>query len=116
MEVTELFLVLRALWFRIQHQILVLRNVDVANNLGEELQYLQIQMLGVLQARLQELTTKIEKLANASLLRRCVDPDAAVATEIFKWIWSLPSQQKSHIRDIHERLVERVDQRSRDLV
>jgi hypothetical protein len=72
MKVTELFLVLRALWFRIQRQILVLRNVEVANNLGEELQYLQMQMLGVLQSRLQELTTKVDKLANASLLRRCV--------------------------------------------
>ena len=74
---TELFLVLRALWLRIQSQILVLRNVEVANNLGEELQYLQMQTLGVLQSRLQELTTKIDKLANASLLRRCVDPESA---------------------------------------
>jgi hypothetical protein len=71
-EVTELFPVLRALWFRIQRQILVLRNVDVANSLGEELQYLQIQMLGVLQLRLQDLTTKIDKLSNASLIRRFV--------------------------------------------
>jgi hypothetical protein len=85
MEVTELFLVLRALWFRIQRQILVLRNVEVANNLGEELQYLQMQMLGILQSRLQELTSKIDKLASASLLRRCVDPEsaAAVATETY---------------------------------
>jgi hypothetical protein len=72
MEVTELFLVLRALWFRIQRQILVLRNVEVANNLGEELQYLHMQMLEVLQSRLRELTSKIDKLANASLLRRYV--------------------------------------------
>jgi hypothetical protein len=72
MEVTELFLILRALWYRIQRQILVLRNIEVANNLGEELQYFQMQMLGVLQSRLQDLTTKIDKLANASLLRRCV--------------------------------------------
>jgi hypothetical protein len=71
-EVAELFLVLRALWFRIQRQILVLRNVEVSNCLGEELQYLQMQMLGVLQSKLQELTTKIDKLANAPLFRRCV--------------------------------------------
>ena len=92
MEVTELCLVLRALWSRIQRQILVLRNIEIANNLGEELQYLQWQMLGVLQSRLQELTTKIDKLANASVLRRCVDParisrgnchgDAQVETEL----------------------------------
>jgi hypothetical protein len=87
MEVTELFLVLRGLWFRIQRQILVLRNVEVANSLGEELQYLQMQMLGVLQSKLHELTTKIDKLANASLLRRCVDPESTevVATEMPKW-------------------------------
>jgi len=74
MEVTELSLAIRALWFRIQRQILVLSNVEIANNLGVELQYLQWQMLGVLQSRLQELTTKIDKLANASVFRRCVDP------------------------------------------
>jgi hypothetical protein len=74
MEVTEVSLAIRALWFRIQRQILVLSNVEVANNLGVELQYLQWQMLGVLQSRLQELTAKIDKLANASVLRRCVDP------------------------------------------
>ena len=78
MEVTELFLVLRSLWVRIERQILVLRNVEVANNLGEELQYLQMQTLGVLQSRLQELTTKIDKLANASLLRRCVVPESTI--------------------------------------
>ena len=119
MEVTELFLVLRSLWVRIERQILVLRNVEVANSLGEELQFLQMQILGVLQSRLQELTTKIDKLANASLLRRCVDPESAaggchgdldVETKL------IPSQQKGHVRSVHERLVERLDRRPRDLV
>lgn len=88
MEVTELFLVLRALWFRIQRQILVLRNVEVANSLGEELQYLQMQMLGVLQSRLQELTTKIDKLANASLFRRCVHSRPARRCSVAAESWN----------------------------
>lgn len=102
MEVTELFLVLRALWFRIQRQILVLRNVEVVNSLGDELQYLQMQMLVVLQSRLQELTTKIDKLANASLLRRCVDPESpeAVAVEILNWRRSLSSSSTTTERSL----------------
>lgn len=71
-NIIELLLALKALWLRIQRQILVLRNVEVANSLGEDLQYLQMQMLGVLQSKLQALNDKIDKMANVSLLLRYV--------------------------------------------
>lgn len=71
-NIVELLLTLKTLWLRIQRQIFVLRNVEVANSLGEDLQYLQMQMLGVLQSKLQALNDKIDRMASVSLLLRYV--------------------------------------------
>lgn len=69
-ELRELLLLITALWFRIERQLLVLRNVS--DSLGDDLQILQNQLLGILQSKLEHLNTKIEKLSSTPSLLRCV--------------------------------------------
>lgn len=65
----ELLLLVRAVWARIERQVLVLRRT--ASSLGDEYQYVQSRMLAILQMRLLELIKITEKFSKSSSFERC---------------------------------------------